>query len=118
MGAVSTQQVDDDFTVENEVNVDQADDSVPNKINENNAIRTPGLHIMKKASQSSENQEEIVSMWRCWNCNASENEMEEQCPRCLKILAEYPGDDFYQILVQRKRSSEGNLQGKALPNEQ
>ena len=106
MVAGSTTEVDDALTGENEVNVDQTDDSVPNKINENAAIRTPGLHIMKKTSQSSsnENTEEIVSMWRCWNCNATENEMEEQCPRCLKLLAQYPGEDFYKILVQRKRS--------------
>ena len=44
-----------------------------------------------------------MSMWRCWNCKHSENEMDEQCQLCNKLLAEYPGEDFHAILVQRQR---------------
>ena len=29
--------------------------------------------------------------------------MDAQCPRCLKQLADYTGDDFHDILVERRR---------------
>ena len=81
------------FTDDEHVNVrleENEDNGAPNKLDENMSIKSPGLKLSSQESL----EEIVVSMWRCWNCQATENEMGAQCPRCLKLLAEFPGDDF------------------------
>ena len=57
---------------------------MPNKLDENMCIKSPGLLRLERDSSPANGPgsprlatgDSVVSMWRCWNCKATENEMD------------------------------------------
>ena len=93
------------------------EDATPNKLDQHMQVKSPD-HILSRHSsqqqsadetadqqqQQQAQREETVTLWKCWNCRLTENEMDAACSKCGKDLAAFLGDDFTSILVERKRA--------------
>ena len=54
-----------------------------------------------KESEPEEDKDQYETMWRCWQCKTV-YQMDQTCNKCQKQLADYPDDDFSDILVNVK----------------